>query len=333
MLISIIIPVYNTPINDFQKCLSSILEQKYSEIEIIIIDDGSDKELSKLYVTLCSKDKRVSYHYFTNHGVSYARNRGVEIAQGEYVTFVDSDDVIDQSFFVNAAKYLLEEKYDLVIGRIVYLPKFDSKQRIYKNHKEISTLRMLEAMFSVENKGDELHALASPCGRLYLTSIAKSIKFDECIKYFEDQLYNCEYVKKIKNALFVAEDWYYYYQNPYSALHVKHRKWDELSDWDVFLDRWIAINENESDTSTDILLKKHLITYFFKEIEEGVLAGEKFNRKKIRNIMNKKPFVLMTKSLKTKDYISKKRKLQFFLIKHRFSCVIYILAKIKNRRS
>ncbi len=333
MLVSIIIPIYNTPVSTFKDCLSRIIEQDYAEIEVIIIDDGSDQAFSKQYAEASTIDERIQYHYYSNHGVSFARNRGVEKASGEYIIFVDSDDLIDKSFIHNAVSCLSEEKYDLVIGRIVYIPDYNSKQVINERKALFDTNVVLNLMFSIESKNEDGHILASPCGRLYRTAIAKTVKFDETIKYFEDQLYNLEFIKKANSFLIVPEDWYYYYQNSYSALHAVHKKWDDLCEWDLFLDRWILLTADEENQETDQLFTKYLITYFFKEVEEGLLAGERYERKKIKGIMNKPPFLLMAQKLEAKDFISNKRKLQFLLIKSQFSFLIYILAWIKNSKA
>ncbi|MCI8778348.1 MAG: glycosyltransferase family 2 protein [Bacilli bacterium] len=96
-LISIIIPVYNTE-DYLDKCLSSIINQTYKNIEIIIIDDGSTDNSKKIIKQYMNKDCRISYYYQNNSGVAIARNSGIDKAQGDYIAFIDSDDYIDLTF-------------------------------------------------------------------------------------------------------------------------------------------------------------------------------------------------------------------------------------------
>ena len=90
-LISVIIPIYNTE-RLLPKCIESVLAQTLSDIEIILIDDGSTDESGKICDSYACKDKRIHVTHILNHGVSHARNKGIELSQGKYIHFMDSDD-------------------------------------------------------------------------------------------------------------------------------------------------------------------------------------------------------------------------------------------------
>ena len=92
-LISVIVPVYNVK-NYLEKCLDSIINQTYKNLEIILINDGSTDESLDICYMYEKKDNRIKVYNQENHGLSYTRNRGIEIARGKYIGFVDSDDVI-----------------------------------------------------------------------------------------------------------------------------------------------------------------------------------------------------------------------------------------------
>ena len=96
--ISVIVPVYNTE-KYLQKCVNSILEQTYSNLEIILVDDGSDKEARELCDELAISDSRIIVVHQENSGLSAARNKGIDISTGQFVTFVDSDDYISPSMY------------------------------------------------------------------------------------------------------------------------------------------------------------------------------------------------------------------------------------------
>ena len=93
-LISIIIPVYNAKLY-IERCIQSICNQTYSKIEIILVDDGSTDGSSDICDQIERKDQRIKVIHCKNGGAASARNRGLDLAQGEYIMFVDSDDYID----------------------------------------------------------------------------------------------------------------------------------------------------------------------------------------------------------------------------------------------
>lgn len=94
MEISVIIPVYNTNIQDLMSCLESIRTQTFANYEIIIVDDGSKIDIAECLDDFAVKDKKISVYHKCNEGVSEARNYGVKKANGNYVLFADADDLI-----------------------------------------------------------------------------------------------------------------------------------------------------------------------------------------------------------------------------------------------
>lgn len=97
-LISVIIPVYNAE-KTLAKCIESVLRQDVTQFELILVDDGSKDSSGDICNRYAAKDSRVRVIHKENGGVSSARNRGLEVASGEWITFVDSDDSIGENFF------------------------------------------------------------------------------------------------------------------------------------------------------------------------------------------------------------------------------------------
>ena len=116
-LVSVIVPVYNTE-NKLKKCINSVTNSSYTNLEIIIVDDGSEEKTALLCNQLKQQDKRIKVIHQKNKGVSCARNKGIDIAKGEYITFVDADDYIDEKMI----KVLLTNlrKYDADISMCKY---------------------------------------------------------------------------------------------------------------------------------------------------------------------------------------------------------------------
>lgn len=111
-LISIIVPVYNS-VSTLNRCLDSILNQTFSDWELLLIDDGSTDRSTELCDQYASKDQRIKVFHKKNGGVSSARNIGLSHAKGEWITFVDSDDEIPKNTFTDECRYFKE---DLIVG-------------------------------------------------------------------------------------------------------------------------------------------------------------------------------------------------------------------------
>lgn len=99
-LLSVIVPVYNVE-KYLTRCIDSILNQTFSNFELILIDDGSPDRCGEICDTYVQKDARIVVIHKENGGVSSARNKGLDIAKGKYLTFVDSDDDIARTYFYN----------------------------------------------------------------------------------------------------------------------------------------------------------------------------------------------------------------------------------------
>lgn len=112
-LVSIIVPIYNTE-QYLDECIKSMVEQTYRNLEIILIDDGSGDKSGNICKAWAEKDERIRYIYQENRGVGAARNRGLQEAHGEYLSFVDADDMICETFCRQMADILLSKNADIV---------------------------------------------------------------------------------------------------------------------------------------------------------------------------------------------------------------------------
>ena len=143
MMLSIILPVYNAE-NYLEKCLNSILAQTYDHFEIILINDGSKDNSPAICKTFAKQDKRFIYINQANQGVAMARNHGLKLAKGNYVGFVDADDVIEPNMFQNLLSPLSENNYDVVLSHYkicntdnFHIPKTKIPTKIYLGKNEI----------------------------------------------------------------------------------------------------------------------------------------------------------------------------------------------------
>ena len=116
--ISIIIPVYNTE-KYLRRCIESVLSQSFTDFELILVDDGSKDSSPQICDEYASQDKRVRVIHKVNGGVSAARNDGLDIAKGEYVTFIDSDDWVEREYLQSLYD---KRSLDFVIGNFINEP-------------------------------------------------------------------------------------------------------------------------------------------------------------------------------------------------------------------
>lgn len=209
--ISVIIPVYNTA-PYLERCLDSVLQSTYHNLEIICVNDGStDKSLSILEQYQASDDRVVVINQ-NNSGVSAARNNGLAHATGAYVAFVDSDDWVHPQYL----GYLLcaIENADISHCGMVRINNED----LEKEEQQISPIRILDT--DKMNFGE----IADHCwGKLFRREIVEKLKFEERISFGEDKLFTALALQTGKKIAVIDNVLYYYYNNPNSAVNtVEH---------------------------------------------------------------------------------------------------------------
>ena len=231
-LISVIVPVYNVE-KYFERCVQSILNQTYSELELILVDDGSTDASSKMCDEWSQKDKRVKVIHKENAGVGIARNCGLEIATGEYVTFADSDDYITENHIKNLYTALKENDAQAVIGAHTSVDKnLKSTQRpilhregLYKD-EEILEQIVIPLIGADVDFHNDVEVDASACMNLFSMKIIKenNLRFkSERYAVAEDQFFNIEYFYHTDKIVAVNEYGYCYFENTSST----SRKYNE----------------------------------------------------------------------------------------------------------
>ena len=211
--ISIIVPVYKVE-NYIDKCIQSILAQTYTDFELILVDDGSPDNCPKICDNYALKDERIRVLHKTNGGLSDARNEGTKIANGEFVTYIDSDDYVSKEY-LETLVYLLN-KYDAdiaVTGINVFdeggIPKLSSSKRIYVYSGTEALNKMLYQ--------DTLDT--SACAILLPIEIAKRYPFPYK-KYHEDEFTTYKYYSNVNKVVVTTEELYFYLQRKGSIMHV-----------------------------------------------------------------------------------------------------------------
>jgi len=210
-MISIIIPCYNAE-KTIERCLESVINQTYKNIEIIVINDGSvdrTDSIIKRYTT----DKRIKYYNRSNHGIGKTRNFGIEKANGKYITFLDSDDYLPNDAIDNLYKLAQKNKLDLVVSDY------------YVDNKNIKSEKIKSfSITNVKNNHDLiLDVNLAPWNKLYKKELIENIKFEENLKY-EDAPFVIESIIKAKRIGKLDKETYYYVVNPNSETTIRDER-------------------------------------------------------------------------------------------------------------
>lgn len=170
-LISIIIPVYNVE-NYLERCIQSVIKQTYSEIEIILVNDGSTDDSGDICDYYMNIDKRINVIHKNNGGLSDARNSGLDFAKGKYITFVDSDDCIRSDYIEYLYKLLRKNSAQISICQ--YVKFYDSEPIIIREKEKIRVWNKEEAICNLlYQRGVEMSAW----GKLYHKNLFNTIRF------------------------------------------------------------------------------------------------------------------------------------------------------------
>lgn len=205
--ISIIIPVYRVELH-LPRCIDSILEQTFTDFELLLIDDGSPDNSGKICDEYARKDQRVRVSHKENGGVSSARNLGLRMAKGKWICFVDSDDWVDKTYLSDFFLFPVSNN-SITIQGISYE---------FKNHRKIlfSYTDKSYDVNSIDNAvvDNELFHNGCPVAKLFDLQIIKSnnIVFNESISLNEDHLFVLEYFKYVEHiSLLSAMNYHYWF--------------------------------------------------------------------------------------------------------------------------
>lgn len=253
-LVSVVVPVYNTPADKLKRCISTISNQTYSNIEIILVDDGSEPTCAANIRALAMQDSRIKVIQGGHKGVSNARNLGMAEARGEWLAFSDADDENESVFIEEALSIALSSHCDFVCGAATSLFAGDVKtslgqgfacyvasSEICENESRALALQMLGPLKYVYFKGPDFHG-RGPWAKLFKTSLLAGLKFDSSISIGEDTLFNYYYLRRCSCVAITERPWYWYYQYAGSAVHSA-----SLETWITSIDGILAARKPDED--------------------------------------------------------------------------------------
>lgn len=208
--LSIIIPLYNK-VDYIERCISSIINQNYQDYEVIIIDDGSTDGSDKA-ITRHLSDNRVKLFRIPNSGVSSARNKGIDIATGEFVLFIDADDYIDRGYLQNIMHIAKENNADIYIWGITKNRTNGSQVSVIPDLSGMYSLKDFLSLFVKEQYQKHKGLYGYIPNKLLKRSILKEhhLTFDASMKLMEDYDFFLSYYSYCKSFYCFDETGYHY---------------------------------------------------------------------------------------------------------------------------
>jgi glycosyltransferase involved in cell wall biosynthesis len=224
--VSIIVPVYNTEERLLANCIESLLKQNCTAFEVLIIDDGSEKMLSEFMDHKWKDNSAVRIVHRNNYGVSATRNYGVEIANGNYIIFVDSDDYVSSDMVTSLLQGIKRTGVQIVTS---YIKPVRNMNYLFSNNdvmlhtvnNDSEKREMLKTILLGlnTNEVDKGYISGGPCALIINREYAMKYKFPEGIRYMEDVIWNYRVFWNSESFAILDKTTYAYLQNQTSATH------------------------------------------------------------------------------------------------------------------
>lgn len=324
-LISIIIPTFNAE-KTIARCLDSILNQTYKQLEIIIINDGSKDKTQSILEFYSKKDKRINIINKKNTGVSDTRNIGLEKAKGHYLMFIDADDYL--------ALNAIEELYNLA-------KEYDTDIIRYNGYIENSIGKFKKIEFPIPNKeiyfSEDIFKIIDIINNPKISIRCYSpllfmrnkniIKFKTKVSYLEDKIFYLDNFLNNKKILFVDKPLYYYTYNIFSKTKNTEDYYKKILDI-LESKKYIKDKVQKFSYNTDIIEESYCILILYRL--DYYIQNIKY--KDCKELLNKITNLLEKNKVSTKNFNNvKKIQYKLLLTKHYMS--YYIISKIKNKIS
>lgn len=277
--VSIIIPVYNGE-KYIKRCINSVVNQTYKNIEIIIIDDGSTDGTGKIIKEI--NDKRIIIFNIENKGVSHARNYGIDVSTGDYIMFCDADDWIEKDLIENMIQIVKKNEYD-VIRFNYYVNK--SKKNNYSKGKNIESNKENDTNITKMIEGIIKAKISSYVWLLFIKKefiVNNKLKFNENIYVMEDKIFFLQCLYKKPKIHIENKAYYHYFSNSESVMHKKDykRKIKNIIKANSIINNLLNENKENELINYNIALTAYSIERFIFDIyrekgkKEAILAFE-----------------------------------------------------------
>lgn len=283
--ISIIVPVYNSE-KYLRRCIDSILSQSFTDFELIIVDDGSKDSSPQICDEYVAKDNRVRVIHKENGGVSAARNDGLDIAKGEYVTFIDSDDWVEKEYLETLSNY---RDFDIVFfsHRLIYEDGYTSE--LMFEAKEGNKQNIWEIIAALRKNKTNWNFFGYTWNKMFRRYIIEKykIRFIEGLRISEDEVYTLDYCTHAK-SIKVLPICLYNYRVLGTGLTATKNSAEEYK---KLAESYLAILERENDNHIDEVYVPIVASQLYTAAMEQNSAFYAYKRlKQIKTVLGKNPF-------------------------------------------
>lgn len=299
--ISIIVPVYKIEESRLRDCLNSIKNQKDTDIEVIVVDDGSPDDCGKICDEIAKEDERFLVVHTENHGVSAARNVGIKRAAAKHLIFVDGDDQLLPDSISKIKKY---PETDLIL--FDYCINGKNKATTGKSTKfsKKEELAIIQASFLGGANINGMNYTGAPWGKLYKKDIIlqNNCYYNESLPRSQDNEFNLRYMNYVSECLYVEEEVYNYTINKNSAMRKYWKKAYENSK--VLLD---TIAEDLNSVIDLDLCKDAFLRFSFSKLRDVIDTNVYHKDKKISNYMRRCELQKVCETAYFRECIQKKK--------------------------
>lgn len=309
--ISIIVPIFSAE-KYLASCVESLINQTHSNIEIILVNDGSTDKSGELCEKYASIDERITVIHKENGGVSSARNAGLDIATGEWIGFVDADDIAEPDMYEYLLNAAIENGADIVQCAMI----FETENNAYRVCNPPSDL----IANGDKNLSDDFfkHLSGGVCCKLFKSSLIKELRYDQNFSIGEDMRFNLDALVNSKRALLKTEAKYHYIQQKGSATNSVPTK-QSLTSYLKMLEK------AKLDFEKHITLLNFLNVETIKAAMDVCSKAVRFGFDKI--FCEARQALIESKSHTRRSILlTKKQKIKSMLIAH-FPCVYKIVLK------
>lgn len=315
--VSIIMPAKNSGAY-IRRCIESVLSQKFTDWELLIINDGSTDDTVVTAMSFSKDDERIRVFDSQGKGVSAARNYGMELSTGDHIAFIDSDDSVDPDYFSVLVE--LAEKNNADISQCSLYYRYDNGTVVQEKETEDAVYNSHDEIMNAYFSGMVGKICLAAWGKLFRRELLNGIRFDETLTIQEDAFFTFQCAMKSSKIACCNRALYYYYQNSASVMN---RAFDgSKMQYFVVLDRELEICGSEASLTAEIMRRK-VVTAL--DLTTRIIRDD--TGSEYLDDMKK---IAFETSDKIKERLEFKTRVKLFVLRH-FSALYYGLLKIKYR--
>lgn len=284
-LITVIIPVYNKE-KYIERTLNSIIAQSYKNLEIIIVNDGSTDNSKEICTRFKERDNRIKLINIENHGAGYARNLGLNNANGEYISFIDADDYVDLDYYKILHNMILDTGAD--IAECKYL-RVKVAQELIKynkanNHNIMTNIEKLKDLYGRDDK--KYVNTVIMCNKLFKKELFEGIYYPEG-RIIDDEFITYKLIYRSRKIVTIDSELYFYVQSEDSVMRNDFKEKRVIDTIDVYDEVYKFSKENSIQEIMDLVLVRYL-NYCIELTQKTKKSNEIKDKARVINFISEK---------------------------------------------